>query len=136
MPQIELTDRFCQSAKPTDSRQTDYFDTVVKGLCLTASAGGTRTFYLHYTRQADGKRVRMKLGRFPEIRLGKAREKARAARGGIGQGNDPVADKRAQAASLAVSDLVENYVEFPELSKREPSLQVQSAQSKRDADQL
>jgi integrase len=78
----------------------------------------TRTFYLHYTRQADGKRVRMKLGRFPEIRLGKAREKARAARGEIGQGNDPVADKRAQAASLAVSDLVENYIARHAAAKR------------------
>jgi integrase len=118
MPQIELTDRFCQSAKPKSARQTDYFDTVVKGLCLTASAGGTRTFYLHYSRPIDGKRRRLKLGRFPEIKLAKAREKARTARGEIGQGNDPVADKRAHAASLAVSDLVENYIARHAATKR------------------
>jgi integrase len=118
MPRIELTDRFCQAAKPLIGRQTDYFDTLVKGLCLTASAGGARTFYLHYTRPLDGKRVRMKLGRFPEMKLGKAREKAREGRGDIGEGNDPLADRRALAASQAVSDMVENYITRHASTKR------------------
>lgn len=110
MPKVELTDRFCQTAKPTTGRQTDYFDTIVKGLCLTASSGGTRTFYLHYTRPMDGKRQRMNLGTFPDIKLATAREKARAARGDVIEGGDPIADKKAEAASMSVADLVENYL--------------------------
>ncbi|QKD03462.1 tyrosine-type recombinase/integrase [Mesorhizobium loti] len=110
MPKVELTDRFCQAAKPTTGRQTDYFDAIVKGLCLTASSGGTRTFYLHYTRLSDGKRQRMKLGTFPDIKLAAAREKAREVRGGIINGADPIAEKKAEAASMSVADLVENYV--------------------------
>src|SRR5262245_51693853 len=60
----ELTDRFCQTAKPKTGLQAEFFDTVVKGLSLVASKGGTKTFYLTYSRPADGKRARMKLGRY------------------------------------------------------------------------
>src|SRR5262245_30127495 len=104
MPTQELTDRFCQSTKPVGGKQTDFFDTVVKGLSLRVSTG-TRAFYLNYT-APTGKRARMKLGRYPEMKLAKAREKAREARGEIGQGIDPLTKKRAQATSQTVSDLV------------------------------
>lgn len=118
MPKIELTDRFCQSAKAIARAQTDYFDTVTKGLCLRASPAGTKAFYLHYTKPGDGKRARLKLGRYPEMKLGKARERAREARGQVGDGGDPVADKKALTASQTVADLVENYVARRATGKR------------------
>ncbi|MFD1982401.1 tyrosine-type recombinase/integrase [Mesorhizobium newzealandense] len=122
MPTIELTDRFCQTAKAVDGKQTDYFDTVVKGLSLRASPAGTRAFYLNYTRPGDGKRARMKIGRYgegdPKLTLGKAREKAREGRGGIGDGHDPLVEKRALAASQTVSDLIDNYVARHASTKR------------------
>lgn len=119
MPKVELTDRFLRSAKPAaGSRQTEYFDAIVKGLSSMASTGGARTFYLHYTRRADNRRARIKLGTYPEMTLAKARETARSVRGKIGEGNDPAADKRAQAASLTVRDLVENYVARHASTKR------------------
>lgn len=118
MPVVEMTDRFCQSAKAIEGKQTDFFDTVVRGLCLRVSPGGTRTWNLVYTKPGDGKRARMKLGRYPEITLGKAREKARATRAGIGEGVDPIAEKRAHAASQTVSDLVDNYVARHASTKR------------------
>ena len=49
MPTVELTDRFCQRPRPSTGSQTDYFDTVIKGLCLSSVAGGTKAFYLNYT---------------------------------------------------------------------------------------
>lgn len=109
MPQQELTDRFCAKAKPHGIAQTEYFDTVVRGLSLVAGAN-TRTFYLHYTAQSNGKRRRMKLGTYPDMTLAAARQKARDARGDVGQGLDPLAEKRALAASQTVHDLVENYI--------------------------
>lgn len=118
MPKLELTDRFCQTAKPTTGRQTDFFDTITKGLCLTASSGGTRTFFLHYTRPSDGKRQRMKLGIFPDIKLGAAREKARTARGDVVDGADPIAEKKAKEASQTVADLVEDYIARHASTKR------------------
>ncbi|MBA3446753.1 MAG: tyrosine-type recombinase/integrase [Pseudaminobacter sp.] len=118
MPRAELTDRFCQSAKAIDGKQTDYFDSIVKGLILRASPAGTKAFFLMYSKPGDGKRARMKLGRYPELKLVKAREKARDARGGIGEGEDPIADRKALAASQTVGDLVENYVARHASTKR------------------
>lgn len=113
MPQVELTDRFCQTAKALDGRQTEYRDTIVRGLSLLVSPGGTRTFYLTYSRPGDGKRARIKIGRYPEIRLGGddgARQRAKDTRAKVGDGSDPAAEKKAKAAAQTVADLVENYI--------------------------
>ena len=72
MPVILLTDRFVRTAKPQPGhRQTEYFDEATKGFSLLASAGA-RTFYLAYTRRADGRRMRVKLGAFPDLTLAAA----------------------------------------------------------------
>jgi len=111
MPVVMLTDRFVRSAQPQpDRRQTEYFDEVTRGLSLCAFAGGGKTFYVHFTRRGDGKRMRMKLGTFPDVGLAEARQKARDARGAVGDGLDPLAERRAEEASQRVADLVENYV--------------------------
>ena len=119
MPTVELTDRFIQAAKPGDGRKTDFFDATVKGLCLRASAGGAKAFFLVYTKPGDGKqRAWLKLGRYPEMKLVEARQRARDERGDIGGGSDPVAEKKAKAASQNVRDLVENYVTRHASTKR------------------
>ncbi len=118
MPKVELTDAFCRTAKPVEGKQTDYFDTNTIGLCLRASPGGTKTWQLLYTRPSDGKRARMKLGRYPELKLATARTKAREGRAGVGEGQDPIAEKRAVAASQTVSDLIESYIARHASTKR------------------
>lgn len=113
MPQVELTDRFCRSAKAQGGAKTDYFDTTVKGLCLRVSGAGAKTWHLVYSKR-DRSRAWLKLGRYPDLALGGgggARQKARDERAKIGDGADPVADKRSEAAALTVRDLVENYIE-------------------------
>lgn len=111
MPKIELTDRFCQSAKAVEGRKTDYFDTTVRGLCLRASAGGAKSFFLVYSK-LDGSRTWLKLGEYapPDFTLAKARKRAKGTRVDIGDGVDPVAEKKALAAGQTVADLVENYL--------------------------
>lgn len=111
MPTVELTDKFCQAAKCGSGRKTDYFDTIVKGLALRASAGGQKTWYAVYGPPA--KRQWLKLGTYPEIPLGGdtgARQRARDVRAKVGDGADPVADQKAHAASMTVADLVDNYL--------------------------
>jgi integrase len=111
MTVILLTDRFARTAKPKlGSRQTDYFDEATKGLSLCASAGGGKTFFVHYTRRADGKRVRMKLGAYGDIGIAKARQLARDARAAVGEGRDPARERRSDEALLCVRDVVENYI--------------------------
>ncbi|MFP1631221.1 tyrosine-type recombinase/integrase [Zhengella sp. ZM62] len=118
MPTTELTDRFCQSAKAPGGKQIDYFDTLVKGLCLRVSPAGTRAWNLVYTKPGSGKRARMKLGRYGEMTLSEARAAARNARANIGEGTDPIQEKKEQAASQTVADLVENYVKRHAATKR------------------
>lgn len=119
MPQVELTDKFCQSAKCLSGRKTDYFDTLVKGLVLRASAGGQRTWFCVYG--PPSKRQWLKLGTYPEVPLGSdkgARQRAKDTRAKVGDGADPVADKKALAASQTVADLVDNYLKRHASGKR------------------
>lgn len=118
MPVVNLTTRFVETAKPSGGRQTDFFDDVVKGLCLCASSGGARTWFLHYTKPQDGKRARLKLGSHPELGLASARQKARDARAKIGEGIDPITEKRAHAASQTVRTLIDNYIARHAAQKR------------------
>lgn len=110
MPKVTLSDKFCQSAKVGDGRKTDYFDTSTTGLCLRVSAGGTKAFFLIYTKPGTDKRAWLKLGGYPVLSLAAAREKARTSRGEVTDGIDPIAEKKAEAASMSVVDLVENYL--------------------------
>jgi integrase len=110
MPKVEMTDRFCQTAKPGQRRQADFFDLTVRGLCLRVSSGGAKSFFQIYTRPTDGKRAWLKLGTYPELTLAAARQKARDARSAVGEGSDPIAERKALAASQSVSDLIENYL--------------------------
>lgn len=119
MPTVELTDKFCQAAKAVSGRKTDYFDTTVKGLALRVSAGGQKSWYLVYGPPA--KRQWLKLGSYPEIPLGTdkgARQRAKNVRADVGDGKDPVADKKALEASQTVSDLIENYIKRRASTKR------------------
>ncbi|MER8638944.1 integrase arm-type DNA-binding domain-containing protein [Mesorhizobium sp. M1365] len=110
MPKVALTDRFCQAAKVREGRKTDFFDSSTTGLCLRVSAGGAKAFFLVFTKPGTDKRAWLKLGRYPDLSLAKAREAAKGSRGDVTDGLDPIAEKRAEAASMSVTDLVENYL--------------------------
>lgn len=119
MPSVELSDRFIQAAKCVSGRKTDYFDTIVRGLVLRASSGGQKTWYAVYG--PPSKRQWLKLGTYPEVPLGTdkgARQKAKDTRAKVGEGGDPVAEKKAEAASQTVRDLVENYIARHAATKR------------------
>ncbi|MER9936131.1 tyrosine-type recombinase/integrase [Mesorhizobium sp. M0088] len=119
MPKLELTDKFCQAAKAGSGRKADYFDTTVKGLVLRVSAGGQKTWFAVYG--PPNKRQWLKLGSYPETPLGTdkgARQKAKDTRASVQDGGDPVAAKKAHAASMTVSDLVESYLTRRASSRR------------------
>jgi integrase len=65
---VQLTDRFCASAKATGV-QTDYFDATVSGLALRVTSKGTKAWTLLY----GTPRRRITLGRFPSLSLASAR---------------------------------------------------------------
>jgi len=68
---IELTEKFCQSAKPQSGKvQSDYFDSIATGLALRVTAN-VKSWSL--TAGSTAKRVRRTLGRYPEVSLARAR---------------------------------------------------------------
>ena len=78
---VQLTDRFCASAKSSEV-QTDYFDAAVTGLALRVTSGGTRTWtLLHGT-----PRRRVTMGRYPSLSLAAARARALEPREGRSAG--------------------------------------------------
>ena len=118
MPVASLTDRFVRSAAGRIGAQVDYFDEITKGLALRVSPGGAKAWSLIYTRPADGRRARLKVGTYPEMSLAEARRAARETRARIGEGVDPAAEKAAEAAAMRVRDLVESYLSRHVAAKR------------------
>jgi integrase len=101
---VLLTDRLCQHAKSA-AVQSDFFDELARGLCLRVTRQGTKTWTFLYT--ADGKRVRITLGRYPHISLANARAKAIEARGQVEAGQSPGRG----GGGMTVAMLVDGYVE-------------------------
>lgn len=82
------------------------------GLTFTLSASGTAAWVLRY--YVAGKRKEMTLGRYPDIPLTKARERALEARakiqGGVDVGREKQRAKQAEARAWMVRKLVEDYL--------------------------
>jgi integrase len=74
---VQLTDRFCASAK-SKAIQTDYFDATVTGLALRVTSKGTRSWTFLY----GTPRRRLTLGRYPSLSLAAARSAALEVREG------------------------------------------------------
>jgi integrase len=78
---VQLTDRFCASAK-SKGVQTDYFDTSVSGLALRVTSNGTKAWSLLY----GSPRRRISLGRYPSLSLAAARTRALEVKDGRSSG--------------------------------------------------
>lgn len=109
MPRKDLTTRFVETVK-VDTR-TDFQDNMIRGLWLRVSPSGVRTWSLVYTRESDGMRQRVKLGRFPDMPLEKARQAALKGMTAIVDGADPAGDKRTMRKAMTVAELGEIFVE-------------------------
>ncbi|WP_200841097.1 tyrosine-type recombinase/integrase, partial [Geminicoccus flavidas] len=78
------------------------------GLRLIVKPSGSRSWVLRY--QIGGKRRDMGLGRWPDVSLARAREKAQAARAMKADGVDPLAERSRQAI-LTFRDAAEALIE-------------------------
>jgi integrase len=101
MPQRQLTDRFCQTAKST-AVQTDYYDAGSPGLALRVGASGRKTWTLFYS--FGGARRRLTLGTYPATSLASARTKADEVRAACEAGKDPQSIFSAPASLRSVCD--------------------------------
>lgn len=92
MPRIKFTDAAIQRLKPPASGQVDYFDVAYPALALRVTANDVRSWV--YFGRVYGKIKRATLGRYPDLSLLKARQKAGETADAMRQGIDPAAAKR------------------------------------------
>lgn len=109
MPRKNLTTRFVESIE-VDTR-TDFWDDHVRGLVLRASPTGVKAWTAVYTRESDGAKQRVTLGKFPAMPLEKARARALATMAAVGDGKDPAGSKRARREAMTVRELGELFME-------------------------
>jgi integrase len=93
---------------PTD-RVTEFRIDGCPGLVLHVLGSGTATWYFHYDKVtgAHRKRQKFKLGRYPDLMLGPAVDKANEVRVLVADGKDPAGDKRLNIQALTFGELAE-----------------------------
>lgn len=90
---LPLTATQVSNVKPTDKDKTLSDG---RGLQLRIKPNGSKLWYFSYTRPIDKKRTMLALGRYPDVSLARAREKAAAERRILSQGTDPKRHKEEQ----------------------------------------
>jgi integrase len=90
---VTLTDRVVQQSKASRVR-VEIADAVVPGLYLIVQPTGAKSWAVRYRIGHRTRKLTLP-GRYPVLSLAKAREAARTALGGVTDGQDPAAAKRA-----------------------------------------
>jgi len=124
MPTANLTDRKIDSLRPS-GHLVEWWDERTPGFGIRVSSKGKKTWFVMY--RSAGLRRRLKLGRYPEISLEKARNSARKILSSVSDGLDPALQKKAEEAVLrqkrlesrTFSQLSAQYLEeYARLNKR------------------
>jgi integrase len=108
----KLTDATIRSFKPRDALYT-VGDATCPGLCIRITSKGVKTFAFAYRNKAIGKIEWLTLGRYPDLALTRARERANDARKLVANGGTLLTPKvqRAEAenATKTYAELVDLY---------------------------
>ena len=114
MPAIALTDALLRSAAP-GSKLVELWDARLSGLCLRVSPGGAKTWTFRYRPKDSISFKRLSLGRYPEVSLALARERAQEKRVEVSGGGDPQTARKAKRAAersaLTFGALADDYLE-------------------------
>src|SRR5207245_2673884 len=92
MPKQHLTDKSVATL-PVRGRQTEYHDTVLRGLLLRVTAAGARSYGLRY--RFAGQARRLHIGDVGVLSLADARQQARGLLADVAKGTDPAAAREA-----------------------------------------
>ncbi|WP_175771962.1 tyrosine-type recombinase/integrase [Paraburkholderia phenazinium] len=84
-----------------------YYDTKVSGLGIGVGASGVKTFVLY--RKVERKPERIKIGRYPDLTVEKARAQAMNLNADIANGTNPAELKRVRRAEMTFGDLFDQY---------------------------
>lgn len=107
---VKLTKAVIEKLSHPDSGRIFVYDSTITGLCLCLTNTGTKTWYLY--RKMNGKPVRLKLGRFPEVTVEAAKNLATEAAGRMAGGEDIQAARAAKRKKeITWGDLFAKYLE-------------------------
>ena len=114
MPSLKITSAAANRLKCPEKGQIEYFDELLPSFGLRLSYSGTKSWFV--MTRVNGKLIRMTLGKFPAISLGKAREQAREIITSAQAGIDPRAirlserDKDAERRRNTFSAMAEEFL--------------------------
>ena len=105
-----LTDLAIRKLNAADADRLEVWDARVPGLGVRVSKSGTKTFVLMFRHR--GLKRRMTLGRYPQLTLSDARDKAIDALREVAAGSDPILrTRREDDVTFQFAVAVDNYVE-------------------------
>lgn len=93
---------------PPAARYAVYHDTGVEGLVLLAYWTGAFTFFVY--KKIDGKPVRLKVGKYPDMSIEGARKKALELLGSIARGEHPQ-PKAQQKTGMSLGSVFDHYID-------------------------
>ena len=111
-----LTDVEIRKAEP---RESAYDLTDGDGLELRVHPSGAKAWRFSY--RLHGRRRRVPLGRYPDVKLGAARREAAILRGRVARGEDPAAERTKAKEGATMADLFARYIEEHAEPKKKPA---------------
>src|SRR5689334_14943623 len=108
-----FTDKWAQNVRAqAGTDRTDYWDTSrnSSGLGLRVSSSGSKVWVVMYRRAADGKKRRLRLGRYPALSLADARREASGIRARVDRDEDPAGERQQSRQDLRFRELAESYL--------------------------
>ncbi|HUT89813.1 MAG TPA: tyrosine-type recombinase/integrase [Thermoguttaceae bacterium] len=104
-----------QLTKPEAGRCYHY-DTAKPGLAVCVTSAGAKTFYFY--RKIDGRPVRVRIGRFPDLSVEAARKLADKLAVKVAAGEDPQATKRERRGEPTLADLFVVWMDYARAHKK------------------
>lgn len=93
---------------PPKGKRIYYYDTKIRGLALSVTDKGSKTFVVY--RKINGKPERFTLGKFPDLSIENARNMAEGVNSQIAQGKNPN-DSKGVGQNITIDELFEQYIE-------------------------
>lgn len=116
---VRITDELVKSLTPPEAGNKITYDNVVRGFGVRITKAGTRAFVLNY--RVAGRERRIKIGRYPDWSVEKARKQAKSYKQDVDRDIDPLGKRQAERAAPTVGDLCDRYITDHLPDKRESS---------------
>jgi integrase len=107
---VLATDREIRAATTTGAR-TDFRIRGAAGLHLRVTERGAKSWAVAYKSPSTGRWTKFSIGRYPNVGLNEAKERAQELAVAVRKGKDPIRDKHESAALVSFEDLANRYLE-------------------------